>query len=765
MNPLFNRLLPFEVNFTTLFFVPPITLLVLFGSLDLQKEKIPPGNEHEVQAQSIREELRSEEPSSELRAAMARFLEADPSASFTMLRGHVDAFSAQPKATVPDYAQRVLERRNITFQPYHQPKVETDQSPDNRPKQGRSHVKEVTPIERPFSEDIGFEGEDDEEEMERTDNQQDEDGVPDEPESTTWYVQEGQNIVKDILVSFFRKHNDVFELTPEMLQNGLPNLRPVKYGVGKHFRRAEFTQQLGRMPLLDSKTIVLFDLNWNVIVISRQIVTRDKLDIIQGENIPERRANGIAGNELINRYDKTRERLQISNSRMGIDIVREMIVWHIDIVDTESLEEYTVTIDARTGDVLNVSDNTANYNDAKVKRWAYTGGDMTAAYQVTTSNLYTHDDNTLVHDFFYMMNDDRNDGGTGDCTDTSPTTSSTPDAYTSVINPFYIRPTRRGDRDFSLWRPSASKGSFGEGHVYFWARKYMLWQKQALVDLGVLTLGNFNNYEKVMIIVNACNAKSGSFHNNFTVSTWNNIGEGLPVIILPDRCRSGNSNCSASDYADSKSGNLYTYEDNGGYHFPGVITHELNHFVMQKYFGIDNGRDCDIAKENKYFQEGGLGRTLPQMFWHHYYNVGYLPATTNHLFRSNGTSGKVHDPAVSSSLNHLDDFVCEDGVDDPYGWGGVVVQPFWEIYHGKEINGSTMTGMARPAQDLGMIKSVYYAADLADASTFQDRWEVANRFMEFWDLFSTAKSSTKTDWCATWGHHGLDTFISNSYCN
>lgn len=187
-------------------------------------------------------------------------------------------------------------------------------------------MKEVTPTERPFSEDIGFEGEDDDEEIERTDNQRDEDGTPADPESTTWYNQEGQNIVKDVLVSFFRKHNDVFELTPQMLENSLPNLRPVKYGVGKHFRRAEFTQQLGRMPLLDSKTIVLFDLNWNVIVISRQIATRDKLDIERGENIPARRANSIAGNELINRYDKTRERLQIANSTMGIDIVREMMV-------------------------------------------------------------------------------------------------------------------------------------------------------------------------------------------------------------------------------------------------------------------------------------------------------------------------------------------------------------------------------------------------------------------------------------------------------
>lgn len=94
MNPLFKRLLPFKVNVVTLFFVPPITLLMLFGGFNPPQENIAQHNEHEIQAQSIREELRSVEPSAEIRAAIARFREADPSASFTMLRGHVDAFSA-----------------------------------------------------------------------------------------------------------------------------------------------------------------------------------------------------------------------------------------------------------------------------------------------------------------------------------------------------------------------------------------------------------------------------------------------------------------------------------------------------------------------------------------------------------------------------------------------------------------------------------------------------------------------------------------------
>jgi hypothetical protein len=370
-----------------------------------------------------------------------------------------------------------------------------------------------------------------------------------------------------------------------------------------------------------------------------------------------------------------------------------------------------------------------------------------------------------VHDFFYMMNDDRNDGGTGTCTSTSPATNTTPNAYGTTTSAEYIRPTRRGDRDFTLWEPGAPKGSFGESHVYFWAREYMQWQKQAMVDLGVLTLGNFNNYTKVLIVENACSGGAGKFSSSFPVSTLDNAGENLGAIILPEVCRKGNPNCSLNSYADSNSGDQYTYEGSGGYHFPGVIDHELNHFSLIQYFGVGNSLDCSIRNERKYFQEGGLGRTLPQMFWHNWYNVGYLPNTTNKLFQSDDASGRVHDETDSGTLNLLSNYACGTDAGNPYSWGGVVAQPLWEIYHGQKIVGAVRSGMGRPAEDLGMIKSAYYAADLASASTSSDRLELANRFMEFWDLFSTAQAITKTNWCDTWGHHGLNTFIDVNYCN
>ena len=99
------------------------------------------------------------------------------------------------------------------------------------------------------------------------------------------------------------------------------------------------------------------------------------------------------------------------------------------------------------------------------------------------------------------------------------------------------------------------------------------------------------------------------------------------------------------------------------------------------------------------------------------------------------------------------------------GSGGVVAQPLWEIYHGEKIVGAVRSGMGQPSDDVAMITANYYAADLASGSSSSDRLEFANRFMEFWDLFSTAPALDKTNWCGTWGHHGLNTFIDVSYCN
>ena len=707
-----------------------------------------------------------------LQLAVNRYRQSDPSASFTWLRGHVDAFTTRPKPSVPDYARPILQKYGLSVEAVVPVEEPTSSLPNN------SHNDPTTPIEDLPGENIGFDGPTDT--GPRNDSPKRPDNVPPKIEvPTTWYEQTGAPAVKEVLAAFLATHRDVFEVPTNLLVERLPNLSLVRYGVGKQARRAQFVQKLGSTPVLNSKTVVWFDLNWNVIAISRQLATDQKVGIAPGEATSQASAVTAATTAVGSRFKKTPAALSVVDSELGVDVIRGIRAWQIQVLDTKTRETFRATLEAANNQVLNLSDDTARYTDAQVRRWSYPAGDRTQAVRVDSSNIYTHDDNTLVHDFFYIVNDDRNDGGDGTCGDTPRDTRTTPNAYGTTTSTDWVRPTRRGDRDFSLWEPGAPKGSFGEAHVYYWAREYMQWQKQALVDEGVLTLGSFNNYTKVLIIVNACDDDSGHYDSYLPVTTLDSQGENLPAIVLPDRCRSGTpafglgNDCVPTDYEDADSGNLYTYESNGGYHFPGVIDHELNHFVLIDYFGVDNTFDCANRNETTYFQEGGLGRTLPQMFWHHYYGVGYMPDwvsgnpafSTNKLFRSDGVSGRPHNPDDATSLNDIASYACGAHAGDPYSWGGVVSQPMWEIYHGQKVDGAVLTAIDGPANDTEMIRSMYYAADMASASSVPDRFEFANRFMEWWELFSAATPAAKTDWCDVWGHHGLNTFINAAYCS
>jgi hypothetical protein len=705
-----------------------------------------------------------------LQQAVSRFRQTDPSASFTWLRGHVDAFTAWPRPSVPAYARTILQQHGLSTDGVAPIKETTTSLPND------SHNDPNEPVEELAGTNVGFDGPNDP--APKRDAKPVEAAASKMARPTTWYEQTGEEVVRDVLTAFLTKNRDVFEVPSDLLEQRLPNLTLIRYGVGKQGRRAQFEQNVNGVPLLNGKTVIWFDLNWNVIAISRQLVTDQKLGIASAAATSQETAVATASNAIRGRFGKASAPLHVADSQLGIDVIRAVRAWQVDVVDTKTRERYRATLDAADNRVLNLSDDTARYTDAKVSRWRYTDGDMTQAVATIDSNIYTHDDNTLVHDFFYIVNDDRNDGGTGTCTSTPRNSSTTPNAYGTTTSAEYVRPTRRGDRDFSLWEPNDPKGSFGEAHVYYWAREYLLWQKQALVDEGVLTLGDFDNYTKVLIIVNACDDDSGHFDRNLLVSTLDDEGEGLSAIVLPDRCRAGSvqvgdgNDCVSTDYEDSDSGNLYTFQGDGGYHFPGVIDHELNHFVLIKYFDVTNTVNCGAHNETKYFQEGGLGRTLPQMFWHHYYGVGYMPDwtgganfTTNKLFRSNDVSGRPHNADNAASLNAIASYACGADNGNPYAWGGVVAQPMWEIYQGQKVDGAVLTPIERPASDTEMIRSMYYAADMASASSAPERFELANRFMEWWELFGAISSTVKSDWCDVWAHHGMNTFINVNYCS
>jgi hypothetical protein len=226
---------------------------------------------------SVRTTLTVMPLSAQLRLAVDRFKKEDASASFTWLRGHVDAFTARPKLTIPDYARPLLLTHGLNGTAVVQPTESTTTLP---PLPGGTPNP---PPEQNSSDNVAFDGVDDAPDPQSGPTLAHE-TVPVLPQQTTWYAQTGNDAVKEILIAFLRKNNDVFEIDDTLLAQRLPNLTLVKYGVGRHFRRAEFTQTIAGTPLLDGKTLVLFDLNWNVVAISRQLMTpavvagRDSID-------------------------------------------------------------------------------------------------------------------------------------------------------------------------------------------------------------------------------------------------------------------------------------------------------------------------------------------------------------------------------------------------------------------------------------------------------------------------------------------------------
>jgi hypothetical protein len=573
-------------------------------------------------------------------------------------------------------------------------------------------------------------------------------------------------VAHQILLGFLTQYQALFELPDDDLKRGLPTMGLVQFDTGRYVHRLLYQQQNDEVILHHGKTVVLFDLNWNVISISRLILTDAKIaDILDGDRpikLTESQAVQIALDLARQVFDDA-SKIDVAETALGLQAVNGIYSWKIRLLNADAYySDILLTLDATTGALLNVEDNVDRYTDAKVSRWGYSTGDYTAPVRYTSSNFYTRDDNSLVHDFFHVVTDNRNNGDPlHTCTQTPQNTLTESAAYGTTSGSNYIRPTLRNDRDFSLWWPSESSGTFGESHTYYWARWFMQWMKPALSDLGVLP-ASASDYPRALIIANSCNDGVGVHNSSFAVTTLNNVGEGINTIRLPERCRSTNGSCASSDYASSNSGNTYTFEGNAGYSTPGVIHHEINHFVMKRYFDIGSGLDCSSGVQLKFIHEGSAGRSLPQAYWHDYYGSGYAPSNQNRNYRHNQVSGRPH--TNNTNLNKLSDFLCVN-TDSPYDAGSVVHQAMWKLYHGIAVNGSTQSGIPRFSTDRDFVLTYYWAADLVSASTYQDRYEMANRVMEIMENHSNLSSSGKQAWCDVWEVHELDTFISSGYCS
>jgi hypothetical protein len=717
----------------------------------------------------VDKELRADvTPHPDILKLLRQYQAKDGTARATWFRGHIDGFSAAPKTTVPDYARSVLSRFGIAISP--------------RPIQKLAAVSGPKPAldwDRLQSYPLPFQ-------TEMAANIAGKPGVADKPDGTY----EGDVIVMDrptlppqtvgppqtppgrstiahnVFWTFLYQNRDMFEIPESDLREGLRGLRFVSFNQGRYFMRLVYQQMAGAGVLHSGKTVVLLDPNWNVIGISRSVLSEPKIGdiLIKGGEPTISRDQAVAKTlSAVRAVFGTKSAPKVTEATLGLDALRGLYSWKVRVGGADAYySDLVVSMNAQTGALLNVADLVDRYTDASVSRWGYSSGDLTVPVRYVADNFYTRDDDTLVHDFFHVVTDNRNNGDPlHTCNQTPQQTQTESAAYGTTTGSNYIRPTIRSDRDFSLWWPSESSGTFGEAHVYYWARWFMQWMKPSLADLGVLP-SSAAAYPRALIIVNACEDGVGWHSSSFPVTTLNSVAEGINTIRLPERCRSTNGSCAAGDYASSNSDNSYTFEGNGGYSAPGVVHHELNHFVMKRYFDVGSGLDCSAGEQLKYLHEGAAGRSLPQAYWHNYYGSGYAPANQWRNYRHNQESGRPH--IDNASLNTLSDFYCAD---DPsaYSAGSVVHQAMWKFYHGIAVNGSTQSGIARTSTDRDFLVLYYWAADLVSGSTYKDRYEMANRVMEIMEYHSTLSSSGKQDWCDVWAVHELDPFIVSSYCS
>lgn len=691
-------------------------------------------------------------------SAVNQFKLADPHASFTFFNGHVDSFATRPQKTIPSYASNVLASLSLPLTtrepvllaaPANTPKPARDLDadlnialpllPEAEDGQPPISTGASDPFDPPPSFPIPVEA--------RTQPPQDPHTlVPwTRPDPAT--LASETRAAEPILRNFLTLHPNVFELSSGEFATTM-NLE--NFQVGAYFRKATFKQDYApSKPLVDGRTLVLFDANWNVINISRMITTPAKLAIepLISTPLTQTQAVGIAKSQPIGAECAGAE-LYVVRAELGVDHIRRMHVWDVELATADAECHWRTTIHANSGTVMNVSDQRQlGYTDAKVNRWYYPNGNVFTPQRIITTNMYTRSDRRLEHDFFWVMNDHRCEGDpeTTCVAITNFATLACNQAY-GTNDGSYIRATIRTDRNFSGYQPASASEAFAETHTYYWARAFSQWLKPALDALGVLP-DSGNDYPRVLIITDICNTRAWC-GGNFAVNTESDKGEGGTVIRIPHR-----------PPADVKRHND-SCEGGACYDTPSNIAHELNHFFLGTYFGVSSGTDCGKSKEGGAIHEGVLGTAIPQAFWHSYYGVGYDP-NTDFLYFANQSVGRVH--VNDGSRMTYDDLDCNWSVanKDTYTAGRVAGQVLWEIYHGKKFTGEIMGNMARPATDTDFNILAYWAADLAEASNFPDLYEYCKRFMEIIDKYGQWPQGARLDYYNAFKHHSLHWTISN----
>jgi len=694
--------------------------------------------------------------------AVGRFHSADPQASFTFVNGYVDSFSTAAKSSIPDYALPTLRALGLSTAARTPLKIAAPISAREVAKRARN-LDTDTSVMLPFV----AEAEDGakalskgaEDQVERPKRSRPSASSPfrpaESPETLVrWERPDHRNLdlerqaVRPILEAFLAKNVDLFAVSREDLRTSIGE---ISYQVGAYFRKAAFEQNYSHdEKLLYGRTLVHFDVNWNVIGISRMLITPSKLNVPRDgrSHIDKERSLAIAAKAF---PDCANARASVLSAERSVDAIRRLHVWNIEHASDDGNCHWRTIVNAVDGAVVNVSDLTDRaFNDARVNRWLYSGGNLFSPNQVISAGVYTRNDRRLEHDFFYMVNDHRCDGAAETaCTETPHASQWCSKAHGTDDGSSTIRATRRTDRDFSSYFPGGASETFAEANAYYWARSFAQWLKPSLDALGVLP-SSAADYPRVLMIADACRA--GSVHTSaYKVTTEDNKGEGTNVIRLAHRNPAGNSNHNAA------------CEAGGCFDNPSNIAHEMDHFFLKRYYDVDSDLDCGAGNQLKFTHEGIMGTAVPQAYWHAYYGVGYSPSNTNMLYFSHSDTGRVH----TSSTNNMTiaSNLCTATTGDAYKAGRVVGQALWEFYHGKKVIGSTVGGTWYPSDDTGFNVLVYWAADLQAGSTYKDRYEFANRVMEILDQHSNWSSDGKLDYCDIFAEHGLADFIDPAYCN
>ena len=701
-------------------------------------------------------------PTPSVGSAVADYKARDPDASFTFAGAHVDGFATSAKATVPDYALPVLAAAGLPTTARPVVKLLT-------PTQGPVRSRDLDASDRmlPFVTEVisapaPSTGAPDTNDR-RTDGSVPPVEIrtqpsPDPDRLVEWTRPDERTLALEaraaapILAAFLQRNAQLFAIDPRALE---PALRSARFQSSAYFRKLTFDQTVADEKVLYGRTLVHFDLNWNVIGISRMLVTPDKLRLepasaaAQGGVEPQ----SAARTALAVPPDKACQAKPARSVRVerAVDIVRGLRVVDVELASADGDCHWRTIVDAASGKVLNVTDLVDRaFTDAKVNRWRYPGGNLFGPDQTVSTGQYTRNDRRLEHDFFYVMNDHRCEGAAEtSCSETGFTSNWCSKAYGTTSGDSFIRATRKSDRDFSSFFPGGSTETFAETNAYYWARQFAQWLKPSLDAMGVLP-GSGADYPRVLMITDAC--RSGSIHNSsFDVTTDDDKGEGTNVIRIAHRNPAGPSNHNAA------------CEGGGCFDNPSNLHHEMNHFFLKRYYDVGSDLDCGGANQLKFIHEGALGTAVPQAFWHGYYGVGYSPSSTSKLYFSNEDIGRVH----TSNSNRLTvgGNLCVDMTDDPYVAGRVVGQPLWEFYHGIKVTGSSQSGTWHPSTDTDFNWIVYWAADLMAGSTYKDRYEYANRLMEILDKHTNWSSGGKRDYCEIFEHHGLRNYINEDYCS